>query len=104
MVRPPVVSPGPLDLGHTIRIEIAGMVSDPFELRCHPWPLCNTYHALQFLESGAYNRVEFPLAPEAIAALQGTHSDCRFSFEIASDPVLGGIIFDAGGFVQGGSP
>ena len=58
------------------------------------------YHALQFLESGAYNRIEFPLAPEAIAALQGTHSDCRFSFEIASDPVLGGFILDAGGFVQ----
>lgn len=57
------------------------------------------YHALQFLFGGEFNRLEYALPPDVVAALQTPELSCQLSFELTSNPSFGTFVLDGGGFL-----
>lgn len=61
------------------------------------------YHALQFLDEGEFNRLEFALSEDVVDVLAGEH-DCTVAFELTANPAVGSFILDGGGFLPEQGP
>src|SRR5690606_40380544 len=61
------------------------------------------YHALQFLDEGDFNRLEFDLPEEVVGVLDGDHT-CRVALALTANPAVGTFVLDGGGFLPEGAP
>jgi hypothetical protein len=57
------------------------------------------YHALQFLFGDEFNRLEYSLPPDVVTILGTPGNECRFAFELTSNPSFGSFVLDGGGFL-----